>query len=74
MFSEKDFPGLQHSPTRRWLPSIHERLPYAPEVGIVPRSGGHCSGFAPIVPAIALLDQLEMRGWISHMNCISDFS
>jgi len=24
MLSEKDFPGLQHSPSRRWLPFIHE--------------------------------------------------
>jgi hypothetical protein len=26
MVSEKDFPGLQHSSSRRWLPSIHERF------------------------------------------------
>jgi hypothetical protein len=26
MLSEKDFPGLQYSPSRRRLPSIHERF------------------------------------------------
>ena len=26
MLSEKDFPGLQHSPSRRRLTSIHERI------------------------------------------------
>ena len=45
MLSEKDFPGLQHSTTRRWLPSIHERLSSLWAGGwIIPPPRGHCTG------------------------------